>query len=206
MQQTGAQLAPYHGWSAGLVHGACCSRATGGLVPRLRRGRPPAHRPARPHGSPDRRGARDRLRSMHIAAGHQKPRPVLDDPPDPVDEVDKVRPTVIAQPPPGDPRAAGQSRWQEGGVLQELLENKTIPLFRVRRTRRSDAASAWHPAPSQAYIMGAEEAHCAEVIEHALPAHHGSGQQCRAVAGFLLPTSSASRRSAGRRASRAASR
>ena len=50
----------------------------------------------------------------------------------PVDEVDKVRPTVTPNRRTTTLGPLGTLGGEEGGVLQELLENKTIPLFRVR--------------------------------------------------------------------------
>lgn len=57
--------------------------------------------------------------------------PGADNPPDPVEEVDKVAPTPIPNRQLGQPTRLGEFAGQEGGVLQELLEKKTIPLFRV---------------------------------------------------------------------------
>ncbi len=49
-----------------------------------------------------------------------------------VDEVDKVRPNLTPNKGPSLLGPLGDLGGQEGGALQELLENKTIPLFRVR--------------------------------------------------------------------------
>lgn len=49
-----------------------------------------------------------------------------------VDEVDKVRQNPTPNKGPSLLGPLGDLGGQEGGALQELLENKTIPLFRVR--------------------------------------------------------------------------
>jgi hypothetical protein len=54
------------------------------------------------------------------------------EPVNPVDEVDKVRPTVTPNRRPSALGPLGGLAGEQGGVLQELLEDKTIPLFRVR--------------------------------------------------------------------------
>jgi hypothetical protein len=57
--------------------------------------------------------------------------PGADDPPDPVEEVDKVAPRPIPNRQLGQTTRLGEFAGQEGGVLQDFLERKTIPLFRV---------------------------------------------------------------------------
>ncbi len=57
--------------------------------------------------------------------------PGTGDPPDPVEEVDKVTPSPIPNRQLGQATRLGEFAGQEGGMLQDLLEKKTIPLFRV---------------------------------------------------------------------------
>ena len=66
-----------------------------------------------------------------------EPLPPLAHPPagpmaNPVDEIDKVEPNPTPNRGPSLLGPLGGLGGEEGGVLQELLENKTIPLFRVR--------------------------------------------------------------------------
>lgn len=53
-------------------------------------------------------------------------------PSDPVGEIDKVGRTSIPRRGNSALGPLGSIGGEEGGMLQELLENKTIPLFRVR--------------------------------------------------------------------------
>jgi hypothetical protein len=81
------------------------------------------------------------VRPTDVAA---PPRSALDEPPppfadnpteppaNPVEEIDKVERNLTPNRLPTTLGPLGGLGGEEGGVLQELLENKTIPLFRVR--------------------------------------------------------------------------
>ena len=58
--------------------------------------------------------------------------PRTEPPANPVEEVDKVERNPTPNRGPSLLGPLGDLGGEEGGVLQELLENKTIPLFRVR--------------------------------------------------------------------------